>query len=103
MTPPLPPTPDLADIVAGGLILLRVSTMTMFLPVLGHQLVPSQVKIGLMALIAMLMYPVARPLTPAIPPSPVALAVLAGQESFWAACWPCWRNWFGPPCNWPDN
>jgi len=80
MTPPLPPTPDLADIVAGGLILLRVSTMTMFLPVLGHQLVPPQVKIGLMALIAMLMYPVARPLTPAIPPSPVALAVLAGQE-----------------------
>jgi len=80
MTPAMPPAPDLADIVAAGLILLRVSAMTMFLPVLGHQLVPPQVKIGLMALITLLVWPVARPLVPAPPPAPVALAVLAGQE-----------------------
>ncbi len=78
--PPLPPAPDLADVVAAGLVLLRVSAMTMFLPVLGHQLVPPRVKIGLMALIAIVVWPVARPLVPAIPPSPAALALMAGQE-----------------------
>jgi len=68
------------DVVAAALILLRVSAMIMFLPILGHQLVPSQVKIGLIGLVTILLYPVVRPSLPEIPPSPVAFSLIAGQE-----------------------
>jgi len=68
------------DVIIAFLVLLRVSAMIMFLPILGHQLVPPQVKIGLIGVISILLYPIVHPIAPAIPPSPVALGLIAGQE-----------------------
>jgi len=68
------------DVTIAFLVLLRVSAMIMFLPILGHQLVPPQVKIGLIGIISILLYPVVRPIVPEIPPSPVAFGLIAGQE-----------------------
>lgn len=68
------------DVSTAFLILLRVSAMLMFLPILGHQLVPSQVKIGLIGLISMLLFPIVHSTVPEIPSSPVAFSLIAGQE-----------------------
>ncbi len=68
------------DVTIAFLVLLRVSAMIMFLPILGHQLVPPQVKIGLIGIISILLYPIVRPIVPEIPPSPVAFGLIAGQE-----------------------
>jgi len=76
----LPPVPAEADIVAGMLVLLRVSSMVLFLPVLGHQLVPTQAKIGLIAILTMLIYPVVRSTLPELSFVPVSLALMAGKE-----------------------
>jgi len=74
------PVPAQADIVAGLMVLLRVSSMVLFLPVLGHQVVPTQVKIGLIGMITLLIFPVVRHTLPEISLTPLALALMAGQE-----------------------
>jgi len=66
--------------MAAILILLRVAAMLMFLPVLGNQLIPTQVKIGLVGIITFVLYPVVRPLITDIPASPLMLTLIAGQE-----------------------
>jgi len=76
----LPPVPVEADIVAGMLVLLRVSSMVLFLPVLGHQLVPTQIKVGLIAILAIIIYPVVRGTLPELSFAPVPLALMAGKE-----------------------
>lgn len=74
------PVPAQADIVAGLLVLLRVSSMLLLLPVLGHQLVPAQARLGLIGIVSFLIYPVVRHTLPEIPVTPIMLGLLAGQE-----------------------
>ncbi len=66
--------------ISALLVLLRVSVLMLFMPVLGHNLVPPQVKIGLIALISLLLYPVVSPVLPHMPTSPLMFALIAGRE-----------------------
>jgi len=75
-----PPVVTVPDIIAGLLVLTRVSSMMLFLPVLGNNLIPPQVKIGLSGIISLLIYPVVRSMVPDIPASPLALSLMVGQE-----------------------
>ena len=79
------PVLEMADVMAGLLVLLRVSTLLILMPVLGHRLVPRQVKAGLIALIAFLIYPVVSQSLPTMPASPLALMLIAIQEMLLAA------------------
>ena len=74
------PLPSSADMTAALLVLLRVSSMLVFLPVLGSQLIPAQAKIGLAGIITLVIYPVVRSSLPVIPASPVVFILIAGQE-----------------------
>jgi len=76
----LPPVITVPDIIAAMLVLIRVSSMLIFLPVLGHQLVPVQAKIGLIGIVTLLIFPIVRPALPELPISPLALTLIAGQE-----------------------
>ncbi len=71
---------DPQHITTGILVLLRISALIMMLPVLGHQLVPTQVKIGLIVLLTLILYPGAQQHVTAMPTSPVAFAAVALQE-----------------------
>jgi len=68
------------EVIGALLVLLRVSMLVILMPVLGHRLVPSSVKIGLIGVVSILLYPVVQDSLPHIPSSPVLLMVLAGQE-----------------------
>ena len=74
------PVLDPHTLMIGLLIFLRVGLILILLPVLGHSLVPLQVKAGLAALISFLLYPVVAPTVPAIPIAPLALAAIAVKE-----------------------
>jgi len=74
------PFPSLEQIIVGLLILLRISAIVIMLPVLGHQLVPAQVKAGLIALLAILIYPLVAPNVGVVPVEPIAFAAIALQE-----------------------
>lgn len=76
----LPPAPAEADIVAGMLVLLRVSSLMLFLPVLGHQLVPTQTKLGMIAILVIVLFPVVRGTLPELSLTPISFALMAGQE-----------------------
>ncbi|MDX8392183.1 MAG: flagellar biosynthetic protein FliR [Mariprofundaceae bacterium] len=76
----LPPIVTTADVIAAMLVLIRVSSMLIFLPVLGHQLVPIQAKIGLIGVVTLLIFPIVRTTLPELPVSPLALALITGQE-----------------------
>jgi len=76
----LPPVPVEADVVAGLLVLLRVSSLVIFLPVLGHQLVPQQAKIGLIGILTLLLYPVVRGSLPELNLTPLTMGLMAAQE-----------------------
>ncbi|MFQ5518434.1 MAG: flagellar biosynthetic protein FliR [Mariprofundus sp.] len=71
---------DIQHISVGLLVLLRVSTMVILLPVIGHQLVPMQVKIGLIVLLSILTFPLVQHQVNAIPIQPVAFAAIAVRE-----------------------
>ncbi|MDX8407295.1 MAG: flagellar biosynthetic protein FliR [Mariprofundaceae bacterium] len=71
---------DPQHISIGLLILLRISALLMLLPVLGHQLVPAQIKIGLIVLLTVILYPVVQTHVPIIQLTPIAFAALAVQE-----------------------
>ncbi|ATX78596.1 flagellar biosynthetic protein FliR [Mariprofundus aestuarium] len=79
------PLLNIEEVVGAMLVLLRVSALLILLPVIGHRLVPSQVKIGLSALLAILLYPVVATSLPQMPASPVALMLIAIQEILIAA------------------
>jgi len=74
------PLPQPEEIFGYFLVLLRISVLTILMPVLGHQLVPFPVKVGLTGLISFLIYPIVEATLPQIPASPVILAVFATQE-----------------------
>ncbi len=76
---------DVQQISVALLVLLRVGTMLILLPVLGHQLIPSQVKVGLIILISLLIYPLVQDQVPNIPLKPIAFAAIALQEMLIAA------------------
>ncbi|MDQ6970722.1 MAG: flagellar biosynthetic protein FliR [Mariprofundus sp.] len=76
---------DVQQISVALLVLLRVGTMLILLPVLGHQLIPSQVKVGLIILISLLIYPLVEDQVPNIPLQPIAFAAIALQEMLIAA------------------
>ena len=73
------------EVTAGLLVLLRVSALIILMPVFGHRLVPAQVKTGLIALIAILIYPLVSATLPQVPSSPMALMLIATQEILIAA------------------
>ncbi|MDX8405932.1 MAG: flagellar biosynthetic protein FliR [Mariprofundus sp.] len=74
------PFPNMDQIIVGLLILLRVSALMMMLPVLGHQLVPTPVKVGMIVLITMLIFPLVADNVTVIPLQPIAFAVAALHE-----------------------
>jgi len=76
---------DIQHITVGLLILLRISALIMMLPVLGHQLVPSQIKIGLIVLLTVLIYPLVADQVASISLDPLNFAVVAMQEILIAA------------------
>jgi len=65
--------------------MLRISTLIIMLPVLGHQLVPTQVKVGLIVLLTVLIFPLVADKVTAIPLKPVAFAAAALHEILVAA------------------
>ena len=76
---------DQQHIIVALLVLLRVSMLVILLPALGHQLVPRQVKAGLILLLSILIYPVVQPQVHTIPTSPIIFATIALQEMLIAA------------------
>jgi len=74
------PVPAMQEIMVGLLILLRVSVVMALVPVLGNNAVPAQAKIGLIALLTVILYPVVSPAVPAISPSPLVFVLLGVQE-----------------------
>jgi len=74
------PWPEIEQITVGLLILLRVGALVIFLPVLGHQLVPQQIKVGLIVLLSIIIYPIVSGSVTLIPLDPVAFAAIAIQE-----------------------
>lgn len=71
---------SLDELPAMLLVLLRVSMFVVLLPVIGHRLVPAPVKIGLIAFLSALIYPIVRGHVPDIPSTPLAWTVAAVQE-----------------------
>ncbi|MDX8390860.1 MAG: flagellar biosynthetic protein FliR [Mariprofundaceae bacterium] len=71
---------DIQHIIVASLVLLRVSTMLILLPVLGHQLIPMQVKVGLIVLLSLLIFPIVEDQVPTIPINPIVFATIAIQE-----------------------
>jgi len=76
---------DVQQISVALLVFLRVGTMMILLPVLGHQLIPMQVKIGVIVLLTLLVYPLVEDQVPNIPLKPIAFAAIALQEMLIAA------------------
>ncbi len=76
---------DIQHIIIGLLVLLRVSTLIILLPAIGHQLVPRQVKAGLIILLSFLIYPVVQHQVNTVPTAPLVFAVIALQEILLAA------------------
>jgi len=76
---------DVQHIIVALLVLLRVGTMMILLPVLGHQLIPQQVKVGFIVMLSVLIYPLVEAQVPNIPLKPIAFAAIAMQEMLIAA------------------
>jgi len=79
------PWPDIEQIIIGLLVMLRVSALIMMLPILGHQLVPAQVKRGLIVLLTILIFPLVADKVAVIPLKPVAFVIVAVHEILVAA------------------
>jgi len=76
---------DIGHIVIALLVMLRIGTLLILLPVLGHQLIPTQVKVGLIVLLTVLVYPLVEHQVTAIAIEPLSVAVIALQEMLIAA------------------
>jgi flagellar biosynthetic protein FliR len=68
------------EIISFLLVFLRVGALIILMPVLGHRLVPVTVKVGIIGLLSILLYPLVNTSLPRIPATPEMLLVLAGQE-----------------------
>ncbi len=71
---------DPQHITIGILILLRVSALIILLPVIGHQLVPAPVKIGLIVLLTLILYPLVQDQVHPVPTAPIGFALVALKE-----------------------
>jgi len=71
---------DIQHIIVASLVMLRVGTMLILLPVLGHQLIPVQLKVGIIVLISLLIFPIVQDQVPTIPINPIVFATIAMQE-----------------------
>jgi len=76
---------DVQHIIVALLVFLRISALIIVLPVLGHVLVPMQIKIGLIMLLTLLIFPLVEQQVNAIPLEPLTFAVIAMQEILIAA------------------
>jgi len=76
---------DIQHIIVAILVMLRISALIILLPVLGHQLIPSQIKIGLIVLLTVLIYPLVEHQVTAITLAPLSFTVIAIQEILIAA------------------
>lgn len=74
------PFPSMQEIMVGLLIFLRVSALIILIPVLGNNVVPGQVKAGLIVLITIILYPVVAAQVPVIPPDPLLFFLFGVQE-----------------------
>lgn len=74
------PLLSIEDVTSALLVLLRVSTLIILMPVFGHRLVPAQVKVGLIALISILIYPMVSATLPQVPVSALTFILIATQE-----------------------
>lgn len=79
------PLLSVEEVISALLVLLRVSALIILMPVLGHRLIPVEVKTGLIALISILIYPLVSSSLPQVPATPVALMLIATQEILIAA------------------
>jgi flagellar biosynthetic protein FliR len=79
------PLPSEQDILVGILVFLRISLWVMLLPVIGHKLVPTQVKAGFVGLLTLLLFPVVAKYVPVIEADVVHFSILAIQEMLLAA------------------
>ena len=78
------PMPSDQDVMVAILIFLRVSTLMILIPVLGHKLVPQPVKMGLILMITFLLYPIVSQNVVPIKPEPLTFVLLAVQEMLFA-------------------
>jgi len=79
------PFPTEQDILVGILVFLRIGLLAVFLPVIGHKLVPAPVKAGFVGILTLLLYPVVSQHVPEIKPDVVVFSMLAIQEMLLAA------------------
>ncbi|HKJ84270.1 MAG TPA: flagellar biosynthetic protein FliR [Mariprofundaceae bacterium] len=74
------PTLDLHSLMAALLVFTRISLIIIMLPVLGQAMVPAPTKIGLAALLSLVIYPLVVRHVPALPASVIGLAALEIKE-----------------------
>lgn len=74
------PTLDLQSLMVALLVFTRVSLIIIMLPVLGQNMVPAQTKIGLAALLSLVIYPLVAHTVPVLPASVIGLASVAIKE-----------------------
>lgn len=74
------PTLDLQSLMVALLVFTRVSLIIIMLPVLGQGMVPAQTKIGLAALLSLVIYPLVAHTVPVLPAGVVGLASVAIKE-----------------------
>ncbi len=76
---------DIQHIIVAILVLLRISALIILLPVLGHQLIPSQIKISIIVILTVLIYPLVAHQVDAITLEPLSFTLFALQEILIAA------------------
>ncbi len=74
------PFPSDQEILAGILVLLRISMIMSFIPVLSHQAIPAPIKVGFIVTVTVVVLPVVLDKLPAVPADPVVYALLGVQE-----------------------
>jgi len=74
------PFPTDQEILAGILVLLRISMIMSFIPVLSHQSIPMQIKVGFIITVTVVVLPVVLDTIPPVPADPILYAVLGLQE-----------------------
>ncbi|MDQ6993372.1 MAG: flagellar biosynthetic protein FliR [Mariprofundus sp.] len=79
------PWPDINQIIIGLLVMLRISFLIMMLPVLGHQLLPTQIKVGLIVLLTIVIFPLVEDNVAVIPLKPISFVLVAIHEILVAA------------------
>jgi len=74
------PFPTDQEILAGILVLLRISMIMSFIPVISHQSIPVQIKVGFIITVTVVVLPVVLDTIPPVPANPILYAILGLQE-----------------------